>query len=61
MDYPTAYDKARNMADSLKRDVGIEKRFEFGKVVYNTFLLPNPENRRGHELTCEVVSPKILD
>ena len=24
---------------------------------YSVFALPNPENRRGHELRCEVVRP----
>ena len=60
--YDDAYNAAIEMQALIPRDVGIEKKngpLEFG---YSVFRLPNPENRYGHELTCEVVpvgSPKI--
>ena len=52
-----AHTEAVGLADLCKRDVGIEKGKEFGKIVYGVYLLPNKENRYGHELTCEVVTP----
>ena len=54
MPYEDAYEQARKKADMLGRDVGIMKN-AFGD--YSVFALPNPENRRGHELLCEVVRP----
>lgn len=52
--YEDAYEQARQRADRTGRDVGIMKN-AFGG--YSVFVLPNPENRRGHELRCEVVRP----
>jgi hypothetical protein len=52
--YKQAYEQARGLADRMGRDVGIMKN-AFGG--YSVFALPNPENRRGHELRCEVVRP----
>jgi len=52
-----AHTNAVELANLCKRDVGISKSKEFGKEVFNTFLLPNKENRCGRELTCEIVSP----
>lgn len=54
LSYEDAYEQARQTATRLGRDVGIMKN-AFGG--YSVFALPNPENRRGHELLCEVVRP----
>lgn len=51
-----AHNNAVELANLCKRDVGIARAKEFGREVFNTFLLPNKENRFGHELRCEVVS-----
>lgn len=55
--YKNAFNHAVDKANSCNCDVGIQKAREFGSTVYNVFLLPKPENRYGHELTCEVVRP----
>lgn len=55
--YPVAYNEAVRFATFHKREVGLEKVREFNAVGYVFFLLPNPENRTGRELTCEVVLP----
>lgn len=52
-DYDEAYDSAQERASQGQRDIGIE-RIGGG---FNVFYLPNPENRFGHELRCEVVTP----
>lgn len=56
-DYTKAHTYATELATACSRDVGIEKGEEFGRTVFRTFLLPNKENRCGHELHCEVVTP----
>ena len=56
-EWKSAHTYAAELADQCARDCGIAKAREFGRTVFNVFLLPNPENRRGHELTCEVVNP----
>jgi hypothetical protein len=55
--YTIAYNEAARFATFHKRDVGLEKVREFGAIGYRFFLLPNPENRTGRELLCEVVRP----
>lgn len=55
--YDSVFAYAQDMANSLKREVGIEKMREFGTTVYTCRMLPNRENRYGWELTCEVVAP----
>jgi hypothetical protein len=52
-----AHTAAVLLARELKHDVGLWKADEFGKTVFNIRSLPRPENRYGHELQCEVVSP----
>ncbi len=52
MTYDEAKAHARAQANALGFDYGIE-RDAFG---YRAFMLPRRENRRGHELRCEVVS-----
>jgi hypothetical protein len=54
-----AHTAAVLLARELKRDVGIW-RVSKGYYPTETFsirALPKPENRYGHELQCEVVSP----
>lgn len=55
--WKNAHAHAAELATACERDVGIEKGKEFGRTVFKTFLLPNKENRCGHELRCEVVTP----
>ena len=57
MDYNTAFNKAVKLANLCNREVGIEKTKEFGRTVYIVKLLPNKENRSGHELNLQVVTP----
>lgn len=56
-DYKPALAAAIELARSVNRECGIEKAREFGRTVYRVKMLPNPENRTGWELTCEVVRP----
>jgi len=53
--YEAAYREAVLKARQLQMDVGIELNKLFG--TYHVFLLPTPQNRCGHELRCEVVTP----
>lgn len=46
------------LARQTQHDVGIWRTTEFGEEGYNIRTLPRPENRYGHELQCEVVTPK---
>ena len=55
LSYDEAFVKAVAQADRLNMDVGIERDALNGG--YTTLLLPRPENRRGHELRCQVVTP----
>jgi len=57
MNYQAAYAKALEMANASQRETGIERAVEFGRVVYLPKHLPNPENRMGWELRCEIVRP----
>lgn len=47
---------AQRAADETGKDFGLEKNSLFN--YFRFFGLPNPENRRGHELRCEVVRPE---
>jgi hypothetical protein len=51
--YKATREEAQKKANELGFDYGISKH-AFG---YSCFMLPKQEHRRGHELTCEVVSP----
>jgi hypothetical protein len=55
--YHSAYDYAQNEASTRNRDMGIEKTKWYGKTVFVVTALPKPENRYGHELRMEVVTP----
>jgi hypothetical protein len=52
--YETAFNEAVDLADRVNMDVGLAKD-AFGG--WSLFLLPRPENRRGEELRCQVVTP----
>lgn len=52
-----AHTAAVKLSRLIKHDVGIWRQEEYGKDGYNIRSLPKPENRYGHELRCEVVSP----
>lgn len=56
-EYKEAQNYAIDLSNQCNRDCGIAKTKEFNSTVFNVFLLPNKENRRGFELTCEVVIP----
>jgi len=58
-EYKECHKDAQADADEFKRDYGIEKNSLFG--YYRYFMLPNPENRYGYELKCEVVSPMLIN
>jgi hypothetical protein len=47
---------AAQLARLVGRDVGIEMASEYGRTVYRVKQLPNPANRYGWELRCEVVA-----
>lgn len=57
-DYKDALAKAQAMADRTGREVGIEKRTEFGREVYSVKHLPDAANRYGYEARMEVVAPR---
>ncbi len=52
--YEEAFNQAVEMANRLNMDVGITQNAFDG---WSSFLLPLPENRRGGELRCQVVTP----
>ena len=56
-DWKAAHTAAVLLARQIGHDVGIWRQTEYGKDGYNIRSLPKPENRYGHELRCEVVSP----
>ncbi len=56
--YEDAYSHAVQRARQSGRDVGIERFMEYGtREVFLVRALPNPENRFGPDLRCEVVTP----
>jgi hypothetical protein len=55
VNYETAFDEAQAKADQFGVDYGIAKNMFGG---YSVFRLPQPENRSGLELRCQVVKPK---
>lgn len=56
MTYTEALADAIDLANLTKREIGIEKLPGI-KTAYSTRILPNPENRCGFELRCEIVRP----
>lgn len=57
--YVAARAKAQADANADGFDRGLEANDLF--KVYRSFMLPQRQNRCGHELRCEVVSCEILD
>ena len=53
-DYKQAHTVAKEKANAINRDYGLE--FNRASKEYVIFMLPAPKNRYGHELSCEVVS-----
>lgn len=53
-DYATAFNEAVELANRVRMDVGLTAN-AFGG--WSISLLPYPENRRGWELQCQVVTP----
>jgi len=55
-DYKQVRAEAQTKANESGFDYGVAKN-AFG---FSCFMLPKQENRRGRELTCEVVAPMNL-
>lgn len=57
--YQEALIYARTHANTIRKSMGIEKpQTQAGPLAgWTVFTLPDPQNRQGHELTCEVVEP----
>ena len=58
-DYQECRADAQKTANMMGQDVGLEYNDLF--KYYRYFSLPNPENRTGFELRCEVVRPDAKD
>ena len=56
-DYKEAHTAAVTLARAPNREVGLEKYTEYTTKGFRVFGLPNPENRQGFELRCQVVRP----
>lgn len=52
--YEEAFNEAVDLANWFRMDMGLMKN-ALGE--WSAFLLPRPENRRGSELRCQVVTP----
>lgn len=52
--YESCRSAAQRWANEMKRDFGIERDY-FG---WRYFMLPQPKDRYGFELRCEVVRPE---
>lgn len=50
---------AQARANETGHDIGLEANDLFR--TWNSFMLPAPQYRSGHELRCEVVSPERLE
>ena len=57
--YLEARNNAQRQADEFGYDYGLEGNDVF--KTWSTFMLPQRQNRTGHELRCEVVSPMRLE
>ncbi len=58
-----AYTQARSEAQRLANADGFDRGLERNDLFksFHTFMLPQKQNRSGHELRCEVVSCENLD
>lgn len=57
--YEAAKAEARKLANATGFDFGVEHNAIF--KMWRYFMLPSRQNRRGHELRCEVVSCDVFD
>lgn len=57
--YTAARAEAQRKANETGYDYGLEANDLFRE--WRSFMLPQKQNRRGHELMCEVVSCEVLD
>ena len=57
--YEAARAEAQKTANATGMDVGLELNPIF--KTWSSRLLPRRENRYGHELRCEVVSPENIE
>lgn len=56
-EYRDAFNAAVTMARLRQREMGLEKVDGPLERGFRVISLPNPGNRYGHELRCQVVSP----
>ena len=56
-EYRDAFNAACDMARARQREMGLEKVTGPLEKGFRVISLPNPENRRGFELRCQVVTP----
>ena len=56
-DYKEAHAYAEKQANKHGREMGIEKRKEYGKEVYSVKHVPDAAHRFGHESRMEIVAP----
>jgi hypothetical protein len=56
-----AYRAARAEAQSKANATGYDHGIERNAIGWSVFMLPQKQNRYGHELRCEVVSCEHLD
>jgi hypothetical protein len=56
--YHAARRVAQERADLSGRDIGLEWLGSGPIGHWHVFALPNPENRYGYELKCELVHPR---
>jgi hypothetical protein len=55
-----SYGKVRGIAQGQANATGFDYGIEKLGGEFRSFMLPRRENRSGHELRCEVVSPEEL-
>ena len=53
--YEQAFNQAIDKANEINRDYGLIKNKLFN--TYEIFMLPNPNNRFGRDLLCQVITP----
>lgn len=57
--YLVARAEAQARANESGQEIGLEANDLFR--TFNSFALPLPQNRQGHELRCEVVRPERMN
>jgi len=56
-EYRDAFNAACDLARTRQREMGLERVDGPLEKGFRVISLPKPENRYGHELRCQVVSP----